>query len=149
MKQDFARASAAVGCVLVLACALALHGCGWQRDDTVLEPEVVPEPAKPLTANPDAPTNIRRGQRFLITLDTNPTTGYQWKFVAPWDEKVLTLLGETYVESPLERVGAGGTQAWWFKAVGQGETTVSFKYIRPWERDTPPAKTASFTIIVE
>ena len=80
---------------------------------------------------------------LVVTLGSNPTTGFSWNEDAIIDNgDVLTqiehkVLAQTDHESiPPEEtgtVGAGGKQVWVFNAVKSGETTLSFEYSRPWE----------------
>lgn len=89
------------------------------------------------------------GVEFTIILDSNPTTGYSWDFSSPPDERIIKLIDDTF-QPPITRLkGAGGKQLWTFSPMGEGETTISLKYVRPWEKDTPPVRTKTFTVIVE
>jgi predicted secreted protein len=47
------------------------------------------------------------------------------------------------------RVGAGGKEVWTFKAAGEGSPTIHFKYVRPWEKDVPPADKKDFVIMIK
>lgn len=89
------------------------------------------------------------GEIFTITLRTSPTTGYQWQFVIPPDEKMLSLINSEYIPYKTKRVGAEGKQIWTFKALKAGEVIISLKYVRPWEKDIAPQKEASFKIIIK
>ena len=86
---------------------------------------------------------------FTIILDSNPTTGYFWYFSSPPDEVIIKLVDDTFQPPTTRLKGAGGKQLWTFLPVGEGKTTISLKYVRPWEKDTPPVRTKSFTVIVE
>jgi inhibitor of cysteine peptidase len=88
------------------------------------------------------------GQNFTITLGSNATTGYQWQFAKPLDESKLQLLSSDYLMNKTDLVGAPGKQAWVFKAIKAGKTTVYFKYVRSWEKNNPPKKEESFVIII-
>ncbi|MFC1941046.1 protease inhibitor I42 family protein [Chloroflexota bacterium] len=74
-------------------------------------------------------------QEFIIALDSNPTTGYNWE--VSYDESTLILVGDKY--SPDEKakglVGAGGTQYFQFKALKTGKTEITLTYKRSWETD--------------
>ncbi len=89
------------------------------------------------------------GENFSITLKANSTTGYQWQFTIPSDESMLQLINSEYIAYKTRRVGAGGKQVWTFKTLKAGETTISFKYVRQWEKNAPPQKEASFDIIIK
>ena len=92
--------------------------------------------------------NARAGENFIITLESNPTTGYSWQLAKPLDEKIVQLVGSEYVPSKTDLVGAGGMEKWTFLAVKKGTTRVSLKYVRPWEKDKPPAEENTFLIKV-
>lgn len=99
--------------------------------------------------DPNVPIETAAGQRFLVKLESNPTTGYQWQLASDYDEKVLQLLDSEYIP-PQEAVpGAGGEETWRFEALGAGETKISLNYARSWEKDTPPARTAVFNVTVK
>ena len=95
-----------------------------------------------------APTAIATtvGKTFTISLEGNRTTGYSWKLATKLDPKLFKKVSETY--SPTNP-GAGGMDKFTFRATGKGSATIVFNYSRPWEKSTPPAKTATYTITVE
>jgi len=88
------------------------------------------------------------GQEFNITLDSNQSTGYGWQLAEPLDESILQLVGSEYEPPEGGGIGAGGQDLWTFKAVGEGETEIGLKYVRPWEEDGVPAKERTFTVTV-
>jgi inhibitor of cysteine peptidase len=102
----------------------------------------------------DKPIEAAAGKEFSISLDSNRTTGYGWQLAKPVDEKVVKAVRNIYQEAApaakdgAPRVGAGGKEVWTFKAVKPGKTAIEFKYVRPWEKDTPPVKTAKFQVEV-
>jgi inhibitor of cysteine peptidase len=85
--------------------------------------------------------NLSLGQILIISLGSNPTTGYSWE-VAEIDGAVLEQKGEALFEdeapegTPL--VGAGGTETFKFSGVAEGETTLKLIYHRPWEEGVEP-----------
>ena len=94
---------------------------------------------------------VEVGQEFIITLESNPTTGYQWQLARPLDEAILQLVGSEFEapETKPELVGVGGEEVWTFKAVGRGQTEVALKYVRVWEKDVSPVKEQTSIIIVK
>lgn len=92
---------------------------------------------------------VSPARRFTIRLRSNPTTGYGWQLAKPLDGKVVELVTNDYIPPADRRIGAGGHEAWTFKAVGQGRGTIALKYVRPWETNQPPAETNEFTVIVK
>ncbi|MFH1079856.1 MAG: protease inhibitor I42 family protein [Pseudomonadota bacterium] len=106
-----------------------------------------PEISEEALSDPAAPVAVREGQAFALTLRSNPTTGYIWQLAAPLNENILRFAGNEYRSDKTGRMGAGGREIWTFKTVGSGETCISLKYARPWEKETAPAKTVQFRII--
>ena len=89
------------------------------------------------------------GKEFSITLPANHTTGYSWRLATKLDPATLTLISNTYNASTTGRVGAGGEEVWTFSAPAKGTTQLTFVYARPFEKNTPPAKTAKFSVVIE
>jgi len=89
------------------------------------------------------------GQNFTIILKANATTGYQWKFAKPLDENLVQLISSKYLADKTKLVGAGGKQVWIFKALKAGQTTISLKYVRSWEKNTPPQNEESYLVIIK
>jgi inhibitor of cysteine peptidase len=88
-------------------------------------------------------------QNFTIILKANPTTGYQWQFAKPLDKNLVQLISSKYLADKTELVGTGGKQVWMFKALKAGQTNISFKYVRSWEKNTPPQNEESFVIVIK
>jgi inhibitor of cysteine peptidase len=92
---------------------------------------------------------VKTGKMFTLTLESNPSTGYSWEIAQPLDETKVALVESIYNAPKTDRVGAAGVELWVFKAVGTGETTISMKYVRPWEKDTAPAEAATFAVTIK
>jgi inhibitor of cysteine peptidase len=89
------------------------------------------------------------GQSLVVTLASNITTGYSWSLAQNSDETVLNKTGNEYIAPQTTLIGAGGKEEWTFKALKQGNSTISMVYSRPWETDTPPAQTFDLTVVVK
>lgn len=89
------------------------------------------------------------GKEFIITLDGNATTGYQWQLASSIDDSLVKFVSSEYVPDKTGLTGSGGKSIWTFKAVRAGKAQVSFQYVRPWEKDTPPAKQATYIIVIQ
>jgi inhibitor of cysteine peptidase len=90
-------------------------------------------------------------QTLLVKLPGNITTGYSWG-VSKLEGEALEMVGKPdYVadKAPKKMVGSGGTFHLTFRAVKPGKATVTLAYARPWEKDTPPAKTFTLTVEVK
>lgn len=96
--------------------------------------------------DPARPLVVRAGRTFTLKVRSNPTTGYRWELAGPLDANILSFVGREYRPERTDRVGAGGTEIWTFRAVGSGEAVIALKYVRPWEKDIAPADAAVFRI---
>jgi len=91
------------------------------------------------------------GQMLVVTLESNPTTGYCWELVEE-QGSILKQMGKAEFipsdtgEPPL--VGAGGWEIFRFRAVSTGQMNLQLVYHRPWEGRVPPLQTFSLQAIV-
>lgn len=87
---------------------------------------------------------------LTVTLESNPTTGFQWELASISDQAVLEKQSNTF-EAPEDTgmVGAPGKEVWTFKALKKGSSIVSMEYRRPWEEDVEPDKTFTLSVVVE
>ena len=94
--------------------------------------------------------HLDRGDTVTIQLVSNPTTGYLWKFGTPlYDETVMILRGDKYIKPQEQLCGAPGKRSLTFLAEGSGRTGVRLIYVRPWEKNSPPAKEFNLMVIVK
>jgi inhibitor of cysteine peptidase len=89
------------------------------------------------------------GYNITIILKSNPTTGYQWQVAKPLDESTIKLISSEYLADKTNLVGAGGKQVWRFKTLKPSQTSISFKYVRPWEKNTPPQNEESYLVVIK
>ncbi len=94
---------------------------------------------------------LEQGQILVVTLESNPTTGYGWE-VAEIQESILEQMGEADFEPSDEgeppMVGAGGWEIFSFEAISAGQTTLQLVYRRPWEEGVEPINTFSIEVVV-
>ena len=91
------------------------------------------------------------GDILVVSLPSNPTTGYSWQVIAV-DATTLVQQGEpVYVQSPGAggSVGAGGTEVFRFEAARAGTVTLTLGYLRPWEEGIPPVETFTIAVVIE
>jgi inhibitor of cysteine peptidase len=108
----------------------------------VIVKEDVPRRALTL-GEPDNGSTIflTQGERFVVRLPSNPTTGYTWS-VAGNAAAVLQPAGDPRFEpSPNAKPGTGGYQVFEFRVVAPGASSLALAYRRPSEKDQPPART--------
>ena len=98
-------------------------------------------------SDPASPINVKRGEEFVIVLESNATTGYRWTLSADLDTSVVRLLKAEYkAGSSSGLVGAGGLEYWHFGAEGGGTTLIPMAYVRA---GSPVDRTAIFTVKVK
>lgn len=89
--------------------------------------------------------NIKVNESFVITLKSNPTTGYSWN--ADFDENFLSLVLQEYVPDNENLVGSGGVEKFTFTGLEAGTTAITMNYKRPWEEES--IETQIFTVNIE
>jgi predicted secreted protein len=80
------------------------------------------------------------GQSLIISLPSNPTTGYMWNTKDSGEDSILTEIGNAYRsdnDNNSALVGQGGREYWEFKALQAGTTELQMVYSRPWESVQP------------
>ncbi len=98
----------------------------------------------------EKPIILKVGQSSKIKLVSNPTTGYSWQLTQPIDKKAPIKLEKTGFLKPKSKlIGAPTTQFWVLKAKKPGIAQITLEYKRPWETETPPVDTKTFTFKVQ
>ncbi|RJX36328.1 MAG: hypothetical protein C4525_01215 [Desulfarculus sp.] len=101
-----------------------------------------------LTKEPVQTLVLAKGQVLKITVASNPTTGFRWMLAVQPDPKVIKLLSQNYKAFDPKRMGGGGTETWAFQAVGRGRVKINLVYLRPWEKNKPPARSRQVEVEV-
>lgn len=87
-------------------------------------------------------------QPLVVRLPSNPSTGYSWTYTVTGDD-VLRLDSVSGVgTAPSGMVGASGDEVWSFRAQGSGRAVLTYMYARSWEKNVPPAKTFTLTVVI-
>lgn len=137
MKKVFA----AVAIVLAAASGLAaLAGCGGGTSAN----------GKTYTIS-STNINASAGDEFIVQLESNQTTGFQWGVAGSLDPSVVKKVSSEYVPAanPSGKMGAGGKELWTFKAVKAGTATIAMTYTQPFDKGASPAEAATFTVTVK
>jgi inhibitor of cysteine peptidase len=87
------------------------------------------------------------GDAISVKLTSNPTTGFSWS-VANLPAVLQQLESKTETGKG-GRAGESGFQYFTFKAKAAGESTLKLNYARPFEKNSPPAKTFFVSISIE
>ena len=77
---------------------------------------------------------VNPGDSIIVTLGSNPTTGFQWLENAQIsDQTILEQTDHKFVPPEGDVPGAAGEEVWTFKTLKEGTSTISMEYSRPWE----------------
>jgi len=116
--------------VLVMATVVALCACKAASQ-------------KPLQLNEEddgRTVQLNSGGGLHVTLEGNPTTGFLWE-VASSEPSVLRAVGESEFTANSTAMGSPGKVTLRFEAVKRGEVLLRLVYHRPFEKESPPART--------
>ena len=114
----------------------------WEQENCPKEVHVV---------DADSQVPLELGQILVVTLESNPSTGYQWEVVED-PNSILEQIGDSefvqreQTDPPM--VGAGGWEIFRFKAVNTGQMNLQLVYRRTWETDVEPINTFSIDVVV-
>ncbi len=92
---------------------------------------------------------VLAGKQFSITLAANRTTGYAWRLATPLDPAMLKQISNDYHAADSGALGAPGEELWTFESGSQGTVQLNFEYVRPFEKDAKPVKTAKYSVVIE
>ena len=98
-------------------------------------------------ADHGAHATLRLGDRLLVALEGNPTTGYEWSNTLVYEYASLREIGEAEFRPDSDLVGAGGLFLFRYEAVGVGPQAFRFAYQRPWE-SVEPLRLLEFSVDV-
>ena len=90
---------------------------------------------------------LQTGEIMDITLEGNPTTGYQWEPEIPLIG-MLEQVGEAEFVPDSQATGSGGKVTLTFKAIAPGEGTLRLIYRRPWEQEMEPLEAFEVKVVV-
>ena len=91
------------------------------------------------------------GEELVVTLGSNPTTGFQWSEVAEIsDETIIQQISHIFVGPGIEKPpGTSGEEIWVFKALARGTTTIYMEYSRPWVEEEIGYWTVTITATIK
>ena len=86
------------------------------------------------------------GQKAIVTLDSNPSTGYSWR-LTQLDPTIVENTSQKYIAPSGQAIGAGGTEQWEFTARSVGATKLRLEYVGPGD-SSGAAPTTIFEVIL-
>jgi inhibitor of cysteine peptidase len=97
----------------------------------------------------ECPAKLHNGQNLILTLPSNPTTGYRWAIQDSAGGVLRALSPEVY-SNPEDAgiVGSAGISTWRFQAFATGNGRLRLTYSQPWAPEVPAVKTFDCAIAV-
>ncbi|KNH25659.1 peptidase inhibitor I42 [Pseudomonas syringae] len=97
----------------------------------------------------ECPMQLNNGQNLILTLPSNPTTGYRWTIQDSAGGVLRGLSPEVY-SNPEDAgvVGSAGLSTWRFQAFATGTGRLRLTYSQPWAPEVPAVKTFDCAIAV-
>jgi len=98
-------------------------------------------PSNSVSVNDDrqCPLSLRTGQLLIVSLPSNPATGYRWSLQQAATAQLKSLGPEVFSTLDSGLVGGDGISTWRFEAGEPGQGQLLLSYQRPWEADAEPA----------
>lgn len=124
--------------LLSLAPVLLLAGCASTPPSSVV-----------LNNDAACPLTLQRGQMLIVSLTSNPTTGYRWHLRDVTTDQLKSLGPEVFSSPKSDVIGGDGLSTWRFEATGTGSGRLYLTYQRPWELEAEPADLFDCRIEVE
>ena len=93
-----------------------------------------------------ARATFRVGDRLMVALEGNPTTGYEWMSPTLHENAVLRSTADAEFRPDSELLGSGGVFLFRYEAERTGSQTLRFVYQRPWE-SVPPER--AFEVLID
>jgi inhibitor of cysteine peptidase len=76
---------------------------------------------------------IAVNESIQIELDSNPTTGFAWKWTNKQSVSIVESAGTEYIPDTPALTGRGGKEIWKFTGLKTGTDTIKLEYCRAWE----------------
>lgn len=97
----------------------------------------------------DCPLTLKTGQTLMLTLPSNPTTGFRWQ-VQNSAQSILRSLGPEVYNNPEDKnlVGSAGQSVWRYQAASVGNGRLTMVYQQPWAPEVAPEQTFDCAITV-
>ena len=97
----------------------------------------------------ECPIQLHVGQNLMLSLPSNPTTGYRWAIQDSAGGVLRSLGPEVYNSSDDgQLLGSGGHSTWRFEAFAAGNGRLRLTSQQPWEPEAEPAQTFDCPITV-
>ncbi|MDC0035125.1 protease inhibitor I42 family protein [Chloroflexi bacterium] len=132
----------------ILLITIILVGCSVnQRDQSTFEGTCDQfSESRHLTWN----VQTKLGDSLLVTLCSNPTTGFQWRdYVEISDENILNQTSHDFFPPGKTILGSSGLEQWTLNSLKKGTSVVVWEYSRPWEGGEKKEWSLTATVVVD
>lgn len=96
----------------------------------------------------EADYEIAVNESIQIELNSNPTTGFAWKWTNKESVSIVNLTGTEYIPDAPALTGSGGKEIWKFTGLKSGTDTIKLEYCQPWDT-TSTVNTKNITVKVK
>ena len=96
-------------------------------------------------SNKEENITVKRGQKFTIILDSNPTSGFKW--IPKFEGSIINLVSHDFQSSTAKCIGGSGKEIFTFLAISSGSDKLKMLCKRSWEEQFVAEKV--FVINVE
>ncbi len=101
------------------------------------------------TPNATAAVDAPAGSAVIVSLCSNPSTGFRWEDPVSSDPSIASVGGWTYVApADAAQPGAGGTEVLTLVAGATGHASVTATYGQPWDGGQKGAWTLALDVVV-
>ena len=91
---------------------------------------------------------ISRWSNLLtVSLDSDPTTGYEWEVMEIEKQNIVAISGDNY-RAP-EANGTPGQEVWTFNVLKSGTGIISMEYSQPWEGGIKALHKLDITVVAQ
>ena len=94
------------------------------------------------------PLQLKPNQTLILTLPSNPTTGYRWAIQDSAGGVLRALSPEVYSSTESGVIGGGGQSTWRFQAFAAGQGRLRLTSQQPWEPEAEPVEIFECAITV-
>ena len=89
---------------------------------------------------------VNPGMLLAFDLPAHAGTGYSWELLGSSPEFLAFVGDPVFTPADPGRMGSSGTSRFLVEVTGIGKATIVFQYLRSWETDTAPVRTARVEI---
>jgi predicted secreted protein len=103
-----------------------------ERDNKLISNRILNSPVENKSHDVENIT-VNKGKEFTITLESNPTTGYQW--IPIFNASIINLISHSFQPPTTKLIGSPGTEIFNFKAINYGTESLKMVYKKSWEKE--------------